>query len=305
MKHISVLLDEAIDLLEIKEDGFYMDGTLGRGGHTKKILESLNDKGRVIVFDLDSEAIEETKSYLKDDRMEYHHANFATFSEYVKPQSLDGILLDLGVSSPQFDDPKRGFSYRFDATLDMRMDEDAELDAHKVVNEYSEEELVRILKDYGEEPYAKRIARSIVKRRSERPIDTTFELVDVIKEAYPIKALSKKGHPAKQTFQAIRIEVNKELSSLEKFLSEFPRFLKKGGTCVIITFHSLEDRLVKRRFKELSEVKVDKRIALRPEEIKGADFSLINHKAMVASAEEIDMNSRAKSAKVRGIRKEV
>lgn len=305
MKHISVLLDEAIDLLEIKEDGFYMDGTLGRGGHTKKILESLNDKGRVIVFDLDSEAIEETKSYLKDDRIEYHHANFATFSEYVKPQSLDGILLDLGVSSPQFDDPKRGFSYRFDATLDMRMDEDAELDAHKVVNEYSEEELVRILKDYGEEPYAKRIARSIVKRRSERPIDTTFELVDVIKEAYPIKALSKKGHPAKQTFQAIRIEVNKELSSLEKFLSEFPRFLKKGGTCVIITFHSLEDRLVKRRFKELSEVKVDKRIALRPEEIKGADFSLINHKAMIASAEEIDMNSRAKSAKVRGIRKEV
>ena len=305
MKHISVLLDEAISLLEIKEDGSYMDGTLGRGGHTKKILESLNDKGRVIVFDLDSEAIEETKSYLKDDRVEYHHANFATFSEYVKPQSLDGILLDLGVSSPQFDDPKRGFSYRFDATLDMRMDEDAELDAHKVVNEYSEEELVRILKDYGEEPYAKRIARSIVKRRSERPIDTTFELVDVIKEAYPIKALSKKGHPAKQTFQAIRIEVNKELSSLEKFLSEFPRFLKKGGTCVIITFHSLEDRLVKRRFKELSEVKVDKRIALRPEEIKRADFSLINHKAMIASAEEIDMNSRAKSAKVRGIRKEV
>ncbi len=304
MKHISVLLEKTIELLDVKPDGTYMDGTLGRGGHTSKILEKLDTDGRIHVFDLDIEAIKESKERLNDERVIYHHANYKDFDELID-MKLDGIILDLGVSSPQFDDPDRGFSYRYDAKLDMRMDQSQRESAYDIVNTYEEAHIYRILRDYGEEPYAKRIAHDIVVKRALKPIETTFDLVDIIKEAYPKKALSKKGHPAKQTFQALRIATNHELDSLEQFLEKFPRHLKKDGTCAIITFHSLEDRLVKRRFKELSTDNTDRRLMLRPEDIKEPDFKLVNHKAIVADDVEIEMNSRAKSAKLRVIKKEV
>lgn len=296
-KHISVMPEKAIELLSIKEDGIYVDGTLGRGGHSKLILEKLN-KGKLYCFDLDEEAIEESKEFLKDyDNVVYIHDNFANMNQYL--DKVDGILLDLGVSSPQFDEPERGFSYRYDGPLDMRMNKDDELSAYEVVNEYAEEELSRVLWEYGEERNARRIARGIVENR---PLNTTLELVDVIKQSLPAKALSKKGHPAKQTFQAIRIEVNHELDSLKKFLNEFDGMLNEDGRVVIITFHSLEDRLVKRTFKKLSTVEDDLRIDLRPEDIKEADYELLN-RGDKADEEEIENNRRAKSAIIRGIRK--
>ena len=296
-KHISVMPEKAIELLSIKEDGIYVDGTLGRGGHSKLILEKLN-KGKLYCFDLDEEAIEESKEFLKDyDNVVYIHDNFANMNQYL--DKVDGILLDLGVSSPQFDEPERGFSYRYDGPLDMRMNKDDELSAYGVVNEYAEEELSRVLWEYGEERNARRIARGIVENR---PLNTTLELVDVIKQSLPAKALSKKGHPAKQTFQAIRIEVNHELDSLKKFLNEFDGMLNEDGRVVIITFHSLEDRLVKRTFKKLSTVEDDLRIDLRPEDIKEADYELLN-RGDKADEEEIENNRRAKSAIIRGIRK--
>ena len=304
MKHISVLLEKTIELLNVKPDGRYMDGTLGRGGHTAKILEQLGSGGRIDVFDLDIEAIRESKERLHDDRVVYHHANYKDFDSYLT-EKADGIILDLGVSSPQFDCPERGFSYRYDARLDMRMDQTQEESAYDIVNTYQEADIFRILRDYGEEPYARRIARDIVTKRALKPIETTFELVDIVRNAYPKKALSKKGHPAKQTFQALRIATNHELDSLEQFLAKFPDHLNKDGIVAIITFHSLEDRLVKRRFKELSTDNTDKKLMLRPEDIKEPDFRLVNHKAIIASEEEIENNSRAKSAKLRVIKKEV
>ncbi len=298
-KHVSVLLDEAIKLLDVKEDGIYIDGTLGRGGHSRKILEKLNN-GKLICFDLDLDAIKESKENLKDfKQVTFIHDNFKNMHKYV--DKVDGIILDLGVSSPQFDETERGFSYRFDGPLDMRMNKDDDLTAYKVVNEYSKEELERVIRDYGEEKYYRSIVSNIIKQREEKPIETTFELVEVIKKALPYKVLNKKGHPAKQTFQAIRIEVNHELDSLKEFLNSFENMLKPNGRVVIITFHSLEDRLVKRKFKELSTVVDDKRIYKLPSEIKEADYSLLNHKAIIASDEELENNPRSKSAKLRGI----
>ena len=289
--------EEVIELLDIKKDGIYVDGTLGRGGHAKLILEKL-DQGKLYCFDLDEEAIEESKQELSAyENVVYIHDNFKNMDRYV--DHVDGILLDLGVSSPQFDEGDRGFSYRYDAPLDMRMDQEAELSAYEVVNSYSREELIRVLKEYGEERNAVRIVDHILEKR---PIETTLQLVDVIKESLPAKVLSKKGHPAKQTFQAIRIEVNHELDSLKEFLTRFDKILNEDGTVVIITFHSLEDKLVKYRFKELATVEDDKRIALRPEEIKKADYKLLNH-GKKASEKELETNNRAKSAIVRGIRK--
>jgi 16S rRNA (cytosine1402-N4)-methyltransferase len=216
---------------------------------------------------------------------------------------VDGILLDLGVSSPQFDDSSRGFSYRYDSPLDMRMNLESALSAKDVVNKYSEEELYRIIKDYGEEKFAKNIARNICKERETKDIETTFELVDIIKKSLPNKVLNKKGHPAKQTFQAIRIEVNNELASINKFLETFDDILNIDGRVVIITFHSLEDRLVKNKFKELSSIKDDLNIPKRPEEIEKARYELLNRKVIIASKQELEVNNRAKSAKVRGVRK--
>ncbi len=300
-KHYSVLKDQCIEMLNVKEDGIYVDGTLGRGGHSKKILEKLKN-GKLYVFDLDRQAIEESKEVLKDyPNVIYIHDNFMNMNKYVS--KADGILLDLGVSSPKFDEANRGFSYRLDGPLDMRMDQDGRISAYEVINSYSKEELADIFFRYGEEKFSRGIANSIVKQREEKPIETTFELVEAIKKGLPAKELKKKGHPAKQCFQAVRIEVNKELDSLKTFLNGFDSMLNKDGRVVIITFHSLEDRLVKAKFKELSTVKDDKRIALRPEDIEKPRYELINRKAVIADEKELKENSRSKSAKLRGIRK--
>ena len=296
-KHVSVMAEEALKLLDVREDGVYVDGTLGRGGHSKLILEKLKS-GKLYCFDLDEEAIRESKELLKDyPNVEFIHDNFKNIGNYV--DHVDGILLDLGVSSPQFDEADRGFSYRFDGPLDMRMNREDPFSAYDVVNAYSEQQLKEILWLYGEERYASKIAAKIVENR---PIDTTLQLAEVIRSALPPKALSKKGHPAKQSFQAIRIEVNHELDSLKSFLDDFDRILNVEGRVVIITFHSLEDRLVKHCFKKLTSVEDDKRIALRPEQVKKADYILLNH-GVKASEEEIEGNRRAKSAIIRGVKK--
>ncbi|MBQ1511991.1 MAG: 16S rRNA (cytosine(1402)-N(4))-methyltransferase RsmH [Erysipelotrichaceae bacterium] len=297
--HYSVMKEEAIDLLEINKDGIYVDGTLGRGGHSSEIIKRL-DRGHLYAFDLDAEAIEICRQTMDSEKCTFIHANYAEMKNFV-PQA-DGILLDLGVSSPQFDNAERGFSYRYDASLDMRMDQTAEKTAAKLVNEADEAELLRIFRNYGEVPFASRIVSNILKRRAEKPIETTFELVDVIKMSLPPKELAKKGHPAKQCFQALRIAVNDELTSLETFLNDLPNLLKINGVAVVITFHSLEDRLVKNRFKELSTVRVDKRIALRPEEIPQPNYILPEHKVR-PSARELDENHRSHSAILRVIKR--
>ena len=297
IKHISVMPKETLDLLDVKPNGIYVDGTLGRGGHSRLILEKLKN-GKLYCFDLDEQAIKESQEVLKDyDNVIYIHDNFMNMNKYL--DQVDGILLDLGVSSPQFDEAERGFSYRYDGPLDMRMDKSQKLSAYDVVNCYGEEKLAHVLYKYGEEKYSRNIARKIVENR---PIKTTLELVEVIKSALPAKVLSKKGHPAKQSFQAIRIEVNSELDSLKTFLESFDSILKVNGRVVIITFHSLEDKLVKSYFKKLSSVEDDKRIALLPEQIKKADYVLLNH-GKKADDDEINNNRRATSAIVRGIEK--
>ena len=299
-KHLSVMPSECLELLDVKENGVYVDGTLGRGGHSKMILERLKE-GKLYCFDLDRQAIEESKEVLKDySNVVYIHDNFMNMDKYV--DQVDGILLDLGVSSPQFDEAERGFSYRNDGPLDMRMNKEDKLSAYEVVNKYSQDELERVFREYGEEKFSRKIAKNIVDSRSEKPIETTFELVDIIKKSLPAKVLNKKGHPAKQCFQAIRIEVNHELDSLRCFLDSIDKILKKDGRVVIITFHSLEDRLVKQYFKKLSTVDDDKRIAMRPEDVKQANYVLLNH-GFKASEEELEFNHRAKSAIVRGIKK--
>lgn len=306
MKHYSVMLLETLDLLSIKPDGIYVDGTLGRGGHSCEILKRL-DQGHLYCFDLDLQAIADSKQRLDGVGSNYTciHANFADMKECLAKLNVlqvDGILLDLGVSSPQFDESTRGFSYRSDAKLDMRMNQEDSLTAYDVVNQYSFQDLYRILTVYGQEKFAKHIARAIENYRKKKPIETTFELVDIVKSVLPAKVLSSKGHPCKQTFQAIRIEVNQELESLKKFLNELDGLLKEHGRCAIITFHSLEDRLVKEKFQALSSVKqVDKRIPLLPNQIEEANFRLLNKKVIVATQEELEENKRSKPAKLRGI----
>lgn len=300
-KHQSVLLNEAIEMLDVKEDGIYVDGTLGRGGHSKKILEKLKN-GKLYCFDLDEKAIEESKERLKDySNVIYIHDNYMNMNKYV--DCVDGILLDLGVSSPQFDEAIRGFSYRYDGPLDMRMNQDDDLTAYKIINEYSKEELLKIFFEFGEEKHAKRIVEQICLKRQERPIETTIQLVEVIKEALPQKVLRQKGHPAKQVFQALRIAVNHELDSLSCFLNSFDQLLAKDGRCVIISFHSLEDRMVKQRFKQLTTVDEDKSIFKLPEEIEKPEYELLNRKVIVPSEKEMELNPRSKSAKLRGLRR--
>ncbi len=303
MKHISVLKHEAIELLDVKEDGVYVDGTLGRAGHSVEILKKLT-KGHLYSFDLDNKAIKESEEKLKEYCGKYTiiHDNFKNMFKHI--DKVDGIILDLGVSSPQFDDPKRGFSYRYDARLDMRMNQDEEIDACALINNSSIDELTRIFRDYGEERFAYKIAKEIVKQRNIKPIITTFELVDIIKTAKPAKVLKTKGHPAKQVFQALRIAVNHELDALEEFLNEFQNHLNPNARVVIITFHSLEDRLVKKRFVVLSSVEDDKRLMIKAVDIPKPEYRLINKKAIKANEHEIMINPRAKSAKLRGIIKE-
>lgn len=283
MKHVSVLLHETVDLLNVKPDGIYVDGTLGRGGHAGLLISKLTT-GHLYAFDKDEQAIAESRENLKDslDKVTFIHNDFRYMQEELSRygvEHVDGVMMDLGVSSPQFDDPKRGFSYRYDARLDMRMDQEQLKDAWQVVNTYPYQDLVRILREYGEERYAVQIARAIEHRRQEGPIDTTFQLVDVIRSALPEKELHKKGHPAKQTFQALRIEVNDELDSLERGLREACGLLDLHGRCAVITFHSLEDRLVKTTFKDLSSAPfVAPKIPLKADQMEQASFLLVNKK---------------------------
>ena len=306
MEHYSVLLNESIELLEIKPDGIYVDGTLGRGGHSSEIAKKLTT-GHLYSFDKDQTAIDESSKRLEPwkEKVTLIHSDFSSMKERLNElgiYEIDGLILDLGVSSPQFDNPERGFSYRFDARLDMRMDQSQDLSAYEVINEYDQKDLQYIFRKYGEEAFAAPIAKKIVEKRQERPIETTFDLVDVIKEALPMKVKAKKGHPAKKVFQSVRIEVNQELSSLETGLSDGLSMLKKGGRAAVITFHSLEDRIVKEMFVERSSVeKVDKRIPLMPDQIKEADYQLLNKKPILPSDVENTENNRSHSAKLRGI----
>lgn len=306
MKHTSVLLQECIDSLVIKPNGIYVDGTLGRAGHSSEILKNIPE-GHLYCFDKDQQAIEESKGRLAAirDNFTIIHSGFKNLKSELQQrgvEKIDGLLLDLGVSSPQFDEASRGFSYRYDAPLDMRMDQSQPLTAYEVVNTYEFNDLMRIFYRYGEDSYAKQVARKIEQARSVKPIETTFELVELIKSAYPSKVLNSKGHPAKKIFQAIRIEVNDELSELETVLEDALEMLAVGGRVAVISFHSLEDRIVKETFVRMSsQPKVDKRIPLMPNQIDEAPYRLITKKPILAGEAELQANNRSHSAKLRVI----
>lgn len=299
--HVPVLLNECIEGLKIRENGIYVDATLGRGGHSSEILKRIG-KGFLYCFDQDQQAIDESEERLAAIGTNFRilHANFSEMREClgeIGVKSADGILFDLGVSSAQFDDAERGFSYRFDARLDMRMNRESELTAFDVVNRYPLEELTRIFREYGEDRYAYPIASAIVKYREREEIETTLQLVDIIRSALPSKVLSQKGHPAKQVFQAIRIEVNGELESLKKGLISAIEMLRPGGRICVITFNSLEDRIVKNLFKKYTFEGEGSRVL--PSEKKAVDYRLVNRKVIVPSREEEERNPRSKSAKLR------
>lgn len=306
MKHYSVLLQESIDQLAIRPDGIYVDGTLGRGGHSAEILKRIS-KGHLYTFDRDASAIEESYDRLMavGNNVTLIHSNFSNLKSELAMRgvnAIDGMVLDLGVSSPQFDEAERGFSYRFDAPLDMRMDQSQELTAYTVVNEWEYQDLVRIFFQYGEESFAKQIARKIESARKQKPIETTFELVDVIKSALPAKILNKKGHPAKKVFQAIRIAVNDELDELQIVLKDALDLLNVGGRLCVISFQSLEDRMVKETFHAYSTPKqYDKRLPLLPSDMEEANYRLVNRKPITATEEELSENMRSHSAKLRCI----
>lgn len=304
--HISVLLNESIQQLNIKKNGVYVDCTLGGGGHSSEILKRIPN-GHLYAFDQDSFAINTADEKLKKIASNYTliNENFVNIKVALEEENVygvDGILYDLGVSSFQLDIPERGFSYRFDGPLDMRMDQTAELDAYTVVNTYDEKSLVRILFEYGEEKFARLIARKIVSEREKKPIETTLELVEIIKKALPASALRNSSHPAKQTFQAIRIEVNHELDILKEALEDGLSLLNKNGRMVVITFHSLEDRIVKKLFKEKTTLQLPKDLPYIPEGYE-IEFKLINSKVILPSESEISNNLRSHSAKMRVIEK--
>lgn len=304
--HISVLLNESIQQLNIKKNGVYIDCTLGGGGHSSEILKRIPN-GHLYAFDQDSFAINTADEKLKKIASNYTliNENFVNIKVALEEENVygvDGILYDLGVSSFQLDIPERGFSYRFDGPLDMRMDQTAELDAYTVVNTYDEKSLVRILFEYGEEKFTRLIARKIVSEREKKPIETTLELVEIIKKALPASALRNSSHPAKQTFQAIRIEVNHELDILKKALEDGLSLLNKNGRMVVITFHSLEDRIVKKLFKEKTTLQLPKDLPYIPEGYE-IEFKLINSKVILPSESEISNNLRSHSAKMRVIEK--
>ncbi len=303
--HIPVLCKEAIDLLNIQPNSICIDMTLGRAGHSSKILEKIPE-GYLYATDKDTDAISYSTKKLETIRNNFkiYHLPFSKVIAQLKQDGItqgDCILFDIGVSSPQFDDPSRGFSYRFDSKLDMRMNKDQKLSAYEVVNTYSEEELRHIISYYGEDPYAYKIARQIVINRQEKPIETTFQLVDAIKQALPSYILNKKGHPAKQTFQAIRYEVNNEIYELENGLKEAIEFLSVNGRCAIITFNSLEDKIVKDIFKSYTSrpsVNRNQPPVLNQEPIK---YTLVTRKPIVPSQEELKNNPRSEPSKLRVI----
>lgn len=303
-KHISVLLEESISSLNLDESSIIVDATLGYGGHSSNILERIKT-GHLFAFDQDSEAIRHSTDRLKKIGTNFTiiKSNFVHLQEELNNlgvYKIDGALFDLGVSSPQLDDEERGFSFHNDARLDMRMDRDQELSAYEVVNNYSKEELSKIFTKYGEDKFANNIAKKIVEYRKSKPIETTLELVEVIKTAVPMKFRIDK-HPARQIFQAIRIEVNHELDVIEPAINQALDMLKVGGRVAVITFHSLEDRLVKNIFKE--KCKIDDRVKGLPNipEEYLPDFKLIYNKAIAPSEEEIKNNPRARSSKLRVI----
>ena len=301
--HKSVLLDECIEALNIRPDGVYVDGTLGRAGHSREIVQKLTT-GRLICIDRDMAAIDAAKERLAPwmERVTLVHGNFADLGEVLREKEIagvDGMLFDLGVSSPQLDDASRGFSYMQDAPLDMRMDKTAALTAYEVVNAWSYEELRRILFEYGEERYAPAIAKAIVRARETRPVETTLELVDLIKSAMPPAALREKQHPAKRSFQAIRIAVNGELDALPPMLKSATEALNPGGRLAVITFHSLEDRSVKRAMQDMA------RGCTCPPDFpvcicgKKPKLTLLTRKPIVSGEAELEENPRARSAKLR------
>ncbi len=302
--HISVLLDESVLMLGVK-DGIYVDGTLGGGGHSELILKKMSG-GRLIGIDQDPDAISAASERLEDykDKFTAVHNNFSNIKEILRElniEEIDGAILDLGVSSHQLDEGSRGFSYNKDARLDMRMNKEQSFSAYELVNTYSESDLKRIIYAYGEERFAPAIARTIVSEREKKPIETTFELSDIIKKAMPKEARQKDKHPAKRTFQAIRIEVNRELEILEGTIRDFVSVLKSGGVLSVITFHSLEDRIVKTVFNDLASG------CTCPKNFpvcvcnKKPIVKLYNKKPIVSGEEELRNNNRAHSAKLRGI----
>ena len=302
--HKPVLLHECLDALAIRPDGVYLDGTLGRAGHSLEIVRRLTAGGRLIALDRDETAIEAAQRRLEDymDRVTLVHSNFSALDDVLRElgvRGVDGMLFDLGVSSPQLDDAARGFSYKQDAPLDMRMDESAALTAREVVNTYSYEELRRILFEYGEERYAPQIAAAIERVRSDRPIETTLELVDIIKSAMPERALREKQHPAKRSFQAIRIAVNDELGAVSRMMRASIDHLNPGGRLCVITFHSLEDRIVKNAMLDAAKgctcpPSFPVCVCGRKPKIR-----ILTKKPIIATREEVEENPRSRSAKLR------
>lgn len=302
--HVSVLLEETIDSLNIKPDGIYVDGTLGGGGHSLEICKKLGDSGRLIGIDQDMDAIRAATDRLKNysDKVTIVHSNYQNIDSVLRDLSIggvDGIVLDLGVSSYQLDNADRGFTYREDTPLDMRMDQSQPMTAKDIVNEYSEQELFRVIRDYGEDSFAKNIAKHIVKARQDKPIETTGELNDIIRAAIPARVRQGGGHPSKKTFQAIRIELNRELDVLEQSLDKMIGLLNPGGRLSIITFHSLEDRIVKNIFRK------NMNPCICPPEFpvctcgRVPTGKVITRKPIVPDAEELSNNKRAKSSKLR------
>ena len=304
-KHYSVLLEETIENLNIKPDGIYVDGTLGGGGHASEVAKRLSNKGRLIGIDQDADAIRAAGERLKPygDRITIIRSNYANMKEELHAigvEHVDGIVLDLGVSSFQLDTPERGFTYReADAPLDMRMDDRQTLTAKDIVNNYSEMDLYRIIRDYGEDKFAKNIAKHIVAERQKKSIETTGELTEIIRASIPMKVQATGGHPAKRTFQAIRIELNKELEVLQNNLDEMIELLNPGGRICIITFHSLEDRIVKTNFKKNENPCTcpgDFPVCVCGNVSKGI---VVTRKPILPSEKELEENSRSKSAKLR------
>ncbi|OFI47750.1 16S rRNA (cytosine(1402)-N(4))-methyltransferase [Floricoccus penangensis] len=303
-KHETVLLHETVDMLNVKPDGIYVDATMGGAGHSKYLLDKLTT-GHLYAFDQDQVAHDNAKiklkKYIEQGSVTLIKDNFRNIKSALSDlgiEKIDGILYDLGVSSPQFDDVGRGFSYRNEAKLDMRMDQSSDLTAFEVVNKYQYSDLVRIFYRYGEEKYSKQIARKIESARKIEPIETTTQLSEVIKSALPQKELKKKGHPAKRIFQSIRIEVNDELGAAEDSIEQAIDLLNIDGRISVITFHSLEDRLTKNIFKEYSTVDVPRGLPFIPDELKPI-LELVNRKPILASPEELENNNRAHSAKLR------
>ena len=303
--HVTVLLNEAVEGLNVKSDGIYVDCTLGGAGHSSLILKQLTT-GHLYCFDQDENAIQAARQRLETigNQFTIIQSNFKNIKAELNQRGVehvDGILFDLGVSSPQFDNAERGFSYNYDARLDMRMDQSSSLDAHEIVNHYSYEQLVEILYKYADEKFAKQIARRIEKEREIQPIDTTFQLVEIVKSAIPAYARRKGGHPAKRTFQALRIAVNDELNVFDIALKDALDLLNINGRIAVITFHSLEDKICKYTFNEVSKLKdVPKGLPVIPEGMQ-PKFKLINKKPIIAAEEELNENHRSHSAKLRVI----